>query len=92
MASARPPPTDLGSRSNFALHLGDDLLTVWVHRRDLGLHGAQWEQRDQYEIPDGIELTGAGRLIKDGDDVWYLLDEFEDIHVHGDVQTNQASD
>ena len=92
MPSARPPPTDLGSRSNYALHLGETLLTVWVHHRDLGLHGAQWEQRDQYKIPDGVEVSGAGRLIKEGEDVWYLLDEFEDIAVHGNVEKVGAAD
>ncbi len=92
MGAARPPPTDLTSRSRYALQLGEELLTVWIHHRDLGHHGARWEQRDQYKIPDGVEVTGAGRLIRDGEDVWYLLDAFEDIQVRGEVEKVKAAD
>lgn len=84
MADPRPPPTDLGSGTQFALHIADETLTVWVHHRQLGIHETRWEQLEQYEVDERVELTGSGLLIKDGEEVWYLVDTLEDVHLHGE--------
>lgn len=83
MTDARPPPTRLGSESRFALHMADAVLTVWIHHRNLGLHDATWEQLGQYVIDERVDISGEGRLIKEGKDVWYLVDKLEDVHLRG---------
>lgn len=86
MRESRPPPTELGSQSSFALHIANGVLTVWFYHRDLGLHEATWEEREKYEIDERVDVSGSGRLIKTGEDVWYLVDTLEDIHPHGEYQ------
>lgn len=81
MVDGRPPPTKLGSGSRFALHLTDGLLTVWMYHRDLGQHGERWEKVDEYEVPDGVQLSGTGMLVKEGPDVWYLVDDLDDVQI-----------
>lgn len=84
MAESQPPPTDLGSGTQFALHLSNETLTVWIHHRQLGIHETTWERLEQYEIDERVELTGTGLLIKEGSDVWYLVDRLEDVNLHGE--------
>lgn len=84
MVESRPPPTNLGSETNFALHAAGDVLTVWVHHRNLGQHGGTWEQLEQYETGERVEISGSGLMIKEADDVWYLVDALEDVHLHGE--------
>lgn len=84
MGDPRPPPTELGSESSFALHLSDGHLTVFVHHRQLGIHETTWERLDQYETDGRVEITGAGTLIKEDDAVWYLVDSLEDVYLHGE--------
>lgn len=90
MSQARSPPTDLTPGSKFALHFGDDLMTVWAHHRQMGLHEATWECVDEYEIDGRVEVSGRGTVIRDGGDVWYLVDDFEDIHIHGRTDSNRS--
>ena len=90
MTSPEPPPTDLGSKTKFALHITEGLLTVFVHHRQLGIHEATWEELDQYEIDERVEISGSGLLIKEGEDVWYLVDRLEDVHLHGEYPKVEA--
>ena len=90
MGESRPPPTDLGSETKFALHIAETVLTVWIHHRNLGLHEATWERLEQYEIDEQVEVSGSGLLIKDGSDVWYLVDRLDDITLHGEFPKVEA--
>jgi len=90
MTSPEPPPTDLGSQTKFALHITEGLLTVFVHHRQLGIHEATWEELDQYDIDERVEISGSGLLIKEGEDVWYLVDRLEDVHLHGEYPKVEA--
>lgn len=80
----------MGSETKFALHVTDTVLTVWIHHRNLGLHEATWEQLEQYEIGERVELSGSGLMIKEGEEVWYLVDKLEDIHLHGEYPKLEA--
>lgn len=84
MTASRPPPTTLGSGTQFALHITDSVLTVWLHHRDLGVHEAHWEELEQYAIDDSVEVSGEGLLVKEAEDIWYLVDRLEDVHLHGE--------
>ena len=90
MPESRPPPTTLGSKTKFALHIGASTLTVWIHHRNLGLHEATWEQLEQYEIDDRVEVSGAGLMIKEGSEVWYLVDSLDDLTLHGEYPKVEA--
>lgn len=90
MVDPRPPPTTLGSETKFALHIAGETLTVFLHHRSLGLHEATWEQLEQYEIDERVELSGTGTMIKEGEEVWYLADTLEDIHLHGEYPTVES--
>lgn len=84
MTDPRPPPTRLAGDSRFALHMAESVLTVWVHHRDLGLHEATWEQLGQYEVDERVDISGLGRLIKEDEHVWYVVDRLEDIELRGE--------
>jgi len=90
MPESRPPPTTLGSETKFALHIAESTLTVWIHHRNLGLHEATWEQLEQYEIDEQVEVSGSGLLIKDGSEVWYLVDHLDDLTLHGEYPKIEA--
>ena len=83
MAKASAPPTSLEPAAKFALNVAEETVTVWAHRRPLGLHEATWERVEEYSIEGGIELTGEGTLIRRGEAVWFLVDDYEDVHIFG---------
>lgn len=81
MDAVRPPPTSLGSRAEFAVHLNDTAFTVFRYHRRAGPHGSKWEKVEQTTVGGQLSISGEGTLIKDGEDVWYLLDEYDDLRI-----------